>query len=195
MKGPEVGSLRSRRQGLCRQSCSPSIPADEMCGGAVCWGHRLTRGVYHSPGGMDILGRILAQGHLDTRVKAPATKPWAAKGQIPLEESYWSCKFWRFIPSPSLSTSSYSPSRQLIPQVEVPTAPFRHIPPLYLSDQHPQKQVQVISGCPNMLPPNPASIRDCENGRGPWGCLGNISVVHPPETKQKTYLWCQSISA
>lgn len=30
-----------------------------------------------------------------------------------------------------------------------------------MSDQHPQKQVQVISGCPNTLPPNPAPIRDC----------------------------------
>lgn len=128
MKGPEPGSLWWWGQGICRQRCSPSVPADEMCGGTECWSHRLTRGAHHSPGGTDILGRILAQGHSDTRVKAPATKPWAAKGQIPLGKSYWRCKFQCFIPSPSLSTSSCSPSRLLLAQVEAPTAPLRHIP-------------------------------------------------------------------
>lgn len=79
-KGPEPGSLRS----CCRQRCSPSVPADEMCGGTGYWGSRLTWGVSHSPGGMEILGRILAQKHSDTRVKAPATKPWAAR-----DKSHW----------------------------------------------------------------------------------------------------------
>lgn len=32
MKGPEPGSLSSWRQGICRQRCSPCVPADEMCG-------------------------------------------------------------------------------------------------------------------------------------------------------------------
>lgn len=30
------------------------------------------------------------------------------------------------------------------------------------------------------------------NRRGPWGCLGNISAVQPPASKQKACAWCQS---
>ena len=111
MKGPEPGPLWPWGQGVCRQRCSPTIPADEIHGGTRRWGSQTDPGMLVAA--LEAWTYWGGFWHRDPQtlwVKAPATKPWAAKGQlsthpwsqltsqIPLEGSHWRCKFWCFSP-------------------------------------------------------------------------------------------------
>lgn len=145
VKGPEPASLRSCRQGICRQGGSPSIPEGEMCGCTGHWGHRLIWGVYHSPGDRDILGRVLAQGHSDTRVKAAATKPGQQRDKShcrnPTGAVGSGASSLLHLSQPLLAAHTGNCSfRQKLPQHLLGTFPyiFRPASP---------KEVQVISGC------------------------------------------------
>lgn len=72
--------------------------------------------------------------------------------------------------------------RQKLPQHLLGTFPYICQTSIPKSRSRSSQGAQTC--CHQTLHPSGTS----ENGRGPWGCLGNISAVHPPEPKQKTYV-------